>query len=126
MDISLRTKELSNEIQQLDASIQQRLQLLNEREKRWEELEKKVELIACAAPLKVVLNIGGKRFEASKTTLLTSPDSFFTAMLCSERWKPSEDGTYFIDRNPKLFGRILDYLRTGELRVKDLSKEQCE
>jgi hypothetical protein len=31
-------------------------------------------------------------------------------------------GTYFIDRNPKHFDRILDYLRYGEFKVEGLSE----
>jgi hypothetical protein len=90
------------------------------------QLEKKVEEVASQAPSKVVLEVGGKRFAASKSTLLSAKDTFFTAMLCSDHWKPNEDGAYFIDRNSKHFGRILDYLRTGKLRVADLHHEQLE
>lgn len=35
-------------------------------------------------------------------------------MLSSGHWLPDEDGEFFIDRNPKVFGFIIDYLRTGE------------
>lgn len=31
------------------------------------------------------------------------------------RWKPDQDGVYFIDRDPKYFGIILDYLRDESL-----------
>ena len=72
----------------------------------------------------MILDVGGKKFAASKSTLLNMQDSFFTVMLCSDRWKPNDDGAYFIDRNPKFFGRILEYLRTGTLRVNDLHFEQ--
>jgi hypothetical protein len=41
-------------------------------------------------------------------------------MLSSGKWQPDEDGVYFIDRNPKHFDRILDYLRTGELTFEGL------
>ncbi len=105
--------------------IQQRLQIVSEREKRWEELDKKVVELASIVPSKVVLDVGGKRFATSKSTLLSHPDTFFTAMLCSEHWKPSEDGSYFIDRSPKHFGRILDYLRSGTLIIADLHEEQA-
>lgn len=35
-----------------------------------------------------------------------------------------EDGSYFIDRNPKYFSIILEYLRTGELLFSHLNTEQ--
>jgi len=41
-------------------------------------------------------------------------------MLGSGNWLPDEDGEYFIDRNPIIFGRILDFLRTGELNCEGL------
>lgn len=77
-------------------------------------------------PSRIVLDVGGERFTTSKSTLLRAEDSFFTAMLASGFWQPCEDGTYFIDRNPKYFGRILDYLRTGKLHITDLNFEQLE
>uniref|UniRef100_A0A6B2LJ35 Potassium channel tetramerisation-type BTB domain-containing protein n=1 Tax=Arcella intermedia TaxID=1963864 RepID=A0A6B2LJ35_9EUKA len=38
-------------------------------------------------------------------------------MLSSGHWQPDEDGEYFIDRNPKHFINILDFLRTGKLNT---------
>ena len=35
-------------------------------------------------------------------------------MLGSGKWAPDADGSYFVDRNPKYFDFILDFLRTGE------------
>lgn len=39
-------------------------------------------------------NTGGKRFAASKSTLLSQKGSFFDAMLSSGNWKPGDDGAY--------------------------------
>eukprot|EP00026_Physarum_polycephalum_P009601 Phypoly_transcript_09729.p1 GENE.Phypoly_transcript_09729~~Phypoly_transcript_09729.p1 ORF type:complete len:299 (+),score=33.98 Phypoly_transcript_09729:120-1016(+) len=111
---------------QLGEAVKQQMITWKEREDRWAQLDKKVEQVASQAPSKVVLDVGGKKFATSKSTLLSMPDTFFTAMLCSDRWKPNDKGAYFIDRNPKHFGRILDYLRYGKLRVADLSAEQME
>ena len=35
-------------------------------------------------------------------------------------------GCYFIDRSPKHFGLIIDYLRTGKLDVEGLSSHEVE
>ena len=62
---------------------------------------------------KVLLNIGGERFETSQATLSKVPRSFFTRLLAN----PSQvvrdsDGAYFIDRDGRLFSLILSWLRT--------------
>lgn len=52
--------------------------------------------------LKIKLNVGGKIFTTSKTTLLSVPGSYFHALLSSGKWLPDEDNEYFIDRSPKV------------------------
>jgi hypothetical protein len=65
------------------------------------------------------LNVGGQRFSTSRQTLTWIPDSFFTAMLSGLiSTNRDEQGYIFIDRDPKLFSIILNYLRTKELGKK--------
>jgi len=64
------------------------------------------------------LNVGGQRFSTSRQTLTWIPDTFFTSLLSGRI--PSlrdESGALFIDRDPKHFSTILNYLRTRELDV---------
>jgi hypothetical protein len=62
------------------------------------------------------LNVGGQRFSTSRQTLTWIPDSFFTSMLNGLiSTNRDEQGYIFIDRDPKLFSIILNYLRTKEL-----------
>ena len=62
------------------------------------------------------LNVGGQRFSTSRQTLTWISDSFFTAMLNGLiSTNRDEQGSIFIDRDPKLFSIILNYLRTKEL-----------
>ena len=67
----------------------------------------------------VTLNVGGKYFATILSTLCVHPQSalamMFTPPIAALR--DSRDGSYFIDRNPKVFGFILDYLRSGTLVV---------
>ncbi len=89
-----------------------------------------MEKFASTAKSKIKLNIGGKIFTTSKTTLLMYPNSFFSAMLSSGKWNPDEDGEYFIDRNPKYFDILLDFMRNGGLdsnsEVYDMNKKEKE
>lgn len=98
--------------------------------------------MATFAPNNIInLNVGGQRFEfsahfiskrrnfsimndfrfsTSTSTLTWCPDSFFSALLSGRI--PSlrdENNAIFIDRDPKLFSIILNYLRTKEIDLKD-------
>jgi hypothetical protein len=77
------------------------------------------------------LNVGGQRFSTSRQTLTWIPDSFFTAMLNGLiSTNRDEQGYIFIDRDPKLFSIILNYLRTKELDINGcdlhMLKHECE
>jgi len=79
---------------------------------------------------KVVFDVGGKRFATSVSTLTKFEHTYFYALI-SSNIEPDDDGCYFIDRNPKYFGVILDFLRTSEVNLEgytdrelhDLQKE---
>lgn len=63
------------------------------------------------------LNVGGKVFVTSSTTLNNAGrDSMLSAMIDVDwRVKPNEE--LFIDRNPAYFSVLLDLLRTGEVHI---------
>lgn len=69
-----------------------------------------------------ILNIGGMRFETSRTTLRNDPTCLFALMqLPSSLFRPSANNTYFFDRDPVHFKTILAYLRnTCQLEKKML------
>ncbi|XP_078354270.1 uncharacterized protein LOC144638853 [Oculina patagonica] len=81
-----------------------------------DEAAKKLEHIHFSKMVK--LNVGGHLFSTSLATLNKDPGSMLHAMF-SGRFdtKPSEDGSYFIDRDGTHFRYILNYLRTGQLIV---------
>jgi len=66
----------------------------------------------------VYLNIGGKKYVTTKTTLLSKGQNFFTPLITGNiKSHKDKDGAYFIDRNGTYFKPLLDYLRHGELLV---------
>ncbi|XP_052897122.1 SH3KBP1-binding protein 1 [Anopheles moucheti] len=69
----------------------------------------------------VHLNVGGTRFSTSRQTLTWVPDTFFTSLL-NGRISSLRDETdaIFIDRDPKLFSLVLNYLRTKEIDIKSV------
>ena len=62
------------------------------------------------------LNVGGQRFSTSRDTLTWTPDSFFSSLVSGRiPILKDESGAIFIDRDPKLFAVILNFLRTKEI-----------
>jgi uncharacterized protein YjbI with pentapeptide repeats len=64
----------------------------------------------------VTLNVGGRVFSTTKSTLTKDPHNML-ARLVSDDWDATRDslGCYLIDRSPEHFAPILHYLRTGTL-----------
>ncbi|KAA6383007.1 MAG: hypothetical protein EZS28_021470 [Streblomastix strix] len=64
------------------------------------------------------LNVGGKVFTTLRKTLVQNKDSVL-AQLCTGKNQQArdKDGRIFIDRSPKTFALILEYLRTDVLPI---------
>lgn len=97
----------------ISAAIDAKLKILEEREQQHDILRARVSSNQAAAKMRVSVNVGGHIFSASKDVFLSQEDTYFHAMLGGD-WEPDEDGTYFIDRNPKHFGCIMESLRSGK------------
>jgi len=70
----------------------------------------------------VKLNVGGTIFLTTKTTLMKEPESFLARLVREDPDLPSdrdENGAFMIDRDPKYFQPILNYLRHGKIIVDD-------
>ena len=69
---------------------------------------------------KVIINVGGARFETYKSTLRNIPDTRLAWITESKADNPDYDpisGEYFFDRHPHMFLMILNYYRTGKLHT---------
>eukprot|EP01083_Nonionella_stella_P268921 909421_1 len=88
----------------------------DEEEKDMTNDEIKHRLLSSGEP--ILLNIGGRTFATTLTTLSSERDSILYKMF-DEKWslKPSKDGSYFIDRNGRYFEYILDYMRNNTLNI---------
>jgi len=68
----------------------------------------------------IVLNVGGTHFATKLATLMSAKGSIFEKMLSKEsNFTIGSDGAYFIDRDPGTFAYIMDYLRDGDLFIKN-------
>ncbi|XP_046375574.1 potassium voltage-gated channel subfamily C member 1-like [Haliotis rufescens] len=69
---------------------------------------------------RVVINVGGIRYETYKTTLKSIPDTRLSWLTETTAQNPDYDkasGEYFFDRHPGVFNMILNYYRTGRLHA---------
>jgi hypothetical protein len=69
---------------------------------------------------RVVLNVGGVRFETSVQMLRRVPNTLFDAYFNGQHAQDvCKDGSIFIDRDGEHFGHVLEYLRDGVLSVAE-------
>ena len=86
-------------------------------------------------PSYIGLNVGGKVYKTSTTTLNRDPNCFFALMLMSASGgiSPSDkddQGNYLIDRDGEVFRHVLNYLRCDKLVLPEGFNElrliECE
>nr|QYA18576.1 BTB/POZ KCTD-like domain-containing protein [Clandestinovirus] len=70
---------------------------------------------------RIWINVGGQYFETTTVTLSKAGNlSVFNGMLNPAfEQKRTKDNAAFFDRDPELFGRLLNWMRSGFVRVWD-------
>ena len=97
---------------------QQEADRLHEEQESIDAMSKKLDLVHFSSTVK--LNVGGQHFTTSVQTLTKDPNSMLAAMFSGRfDMKPSEDGSFFIDRDGTHFRFILNFLRTGKLTLPE-------
>ena len=69
---------------------------------------------------RIIINVGGIRYETYKSTLKNIPDTRLSWLTNTHGHNPDFDphtGEYFFDRHPGVFNMILNYYRTGKLHA---------
>ena len=64
---------------------------------------------------KVFINVGGQTFITSRATLQKLPETHLANLTEDSPSYDATRGYHFFDRNPRAFGSILDFYRTGQL-----------
>ena len=91
---------------------------LRQEQESIDAMSKKLDQVHFSSTVK--LNVGGQHFTTSVQTLTKDPNSMLAAMFSGKfDMKPSEDGSFFIDRDGTHFRFILNFLRTGKLTLPE-------
>lgn len=79
----------------------------------WENEKKKIAEIMPVSEI-VELNVGGcKEFEIRKSTLQHVPGSALDAMFSGRHMLPMKNNKVFVDRDPKAFKMMVDFIRNN-------------
>ena len=91
---------------------------LHEEQESIDAMSKKLDQVHFSSTVK--LNVGGQHFTTTVQTLTKDPNSMLAAMFSGRfDMKPSDDGSFFIDRDGTHFRFILNFLRTGKLTLPE-------
>jgi len=105
-------KSQFNRLLEEEHKIQNQSEVLHRVQQKLEGANKKVEKYQTTIPMRVKLNIGGIKYETTRSTLMGEQGSMLHAMFSGNYdVKPDEEGYIFIDRDGNYFGYVLNYLR---------------
>ncbi|KAI9258794.1 hypothetical protein BDA99DRAFT_514174 [Phascolomyces articulosus] len=93
----------------LSDELSERQKSLEHEKKKYDREEQVMKEVRRFQHEKVKLNVGGKPFVTSKTTLTRDPNSLLANIFHTQQ--PDEDGSYFLDRDGTYFRLVLNYLR---------------
>ena len=89
------------------------------------EMDDDLEVLRTIQSQKVILNVGGARFETSRLTLRRDPNSLLAKLFTTESSIIPQGNSVFIDRDASHFKIILNYLRYDlEINPAILPKER--
>ncbi|KAH9110529.1 hypothetical protein LEN26_013706 [Aphanomyces euteiches] len=121
------TQERCDEFERAASVVTVHVAALEKKMAQWKEIENQIQANIANSPNIITLDVGGTIFKTSKETLLRFEGSYFHALLGSGQWKPDTlNEAYFLDIDAAYFGRILRYLRTGELSFHGLCSLERE
>ena len=110
--------DAENRIKEACEILKRETSRLRQEQRSINAMSKKLDQVHFSSTVK--LNVGGQHFTTSVQTLRKDPNSMLAAIFSGKfEMKPSEDGSFFIDRDGTYFRFILNYLRNGELILPD-------
>ena len=100
-----------NELKEEFSLLRTEIKLLREEMKQTNKTTKEI----------IKLNVGGTCFQTLEDTLISEKGTFFISML--QKGFKIEENEFFIDRDPKWFPFVLNFLRKGKTSFEDIEPE---
>ena len=89
-------------------------QQIAEAKQKWADEQKQIQARTLDQSEIVSLNVGGQKgIQVSRALLTQEPETVLEAMFSGRHPLKEIDGEVFLDRDPKIFGELLPYLRNG-------------
>jgi len=107
-----------------EAKVADRETKVADREGKWETIGHSIEQFKT----RVKLNVGGRKFETTRSTLEQQvPDGMLAIMFSGRHAVDSDDkGFVFIDRDGTHFGTILNFMRSGKAAWSESASQNAE
>lgn len=113
---------LKDRLETIEGQLSGQMKEIEDREAKWKRLDPVIENIISTQSEVVKLNIGGKQFSTSVSTLKKLKGSFFDKLF--ETGKVDLNEEIFIDRSHLTFSHLLNFLRTNEIDYKRLNERE--
>jgi hypothetical protein len=117
---------LKNRLEEIESDIENRTAEVQVRKEKWDLLESEVKKVINLNRNKnlITLNIGGKKFTTFKETLLSCKHSVFERLI--EMNHLNCENEFFIDRSPKYFAILFEYIRSGNIDYTQYKDEELK
>ncbi|KAJ4457621.1 putative K+ channel tetramerization subfamily protein [Paratrimastix pyriformis] len=114
--VSGSQERLLSKKKEIDKDIQERQEAIQTEVARFLALQRECEKRFVQPEDTITINVGGRMFTTYTRNLLAQKGSTLEAMFSGRHpLSRGPDGVAIIDRNPEIFEKILDFLRTGHL-----------
>eukprot|EP00026_Physarum_polycephalum_P010144 Phypoly_transcript_10296.p1 GENE.Phypoly_transcript_10296~~Phypoly_transcript_10296.p1 ORF type:complete len:422 (+),score=81.02 Phypoly_transcript_10296:54-1268(+) len=119
-ELNAALDQREEKIKKEESEVMRKVHDLKEKEEMWEARKAEMKANLALVADTVTLNVGGSKFTISKQLLVKYNDSYFSTLFQVDR---SNTSKFFIERDPKHFTTLLNFLREGKVTKKIKAKD---
>lgn len=119
--------QLKDKLENIEKDFQTRLSEVEEKQKKYKEIDEKFQEMAKEKDFLIKINVGGKIFIVKLSTITAEKDTLFYKLFATYLDKDGDiPREYFFDRNYTHFPLVLEYLRNKKVSLKNYNKFEKE